>query len=81
MIANTSPPGTTVDITTMYDSLGNDFGNSSNTDGWMCTATSLDSGEQTSCQLNNSASTYDFYQGVGTISIYGTSIASATVTC
>ncbi len=81
MVANTSPAGNTVNVSALKDSLGNSFGDSSNTDGWMCDDTSLSSGEQTACKLNNSASTGDFYAGVGTISIYGSDVASATVSC
>ncbi|MCD6522256.1 MAG: hypothetical protein J7K68_00765 [Candidatus Diapherotrites archaeon] len=80
-VANTSPPGTIIDITMMKDSLGNDFGGTSNTDGWMCEKTRLHSREQTVCQLDNSVSKHKFYRGKGTISIYGENTASATITC
>ncbi len=77
MIANTSPPGTTITISELKDSLGHSFAQGSNPGGWECRAATLDSGDQTACTLNAS----DWGAGSGTISIYGNKVASATVTC
>ncbi len=65
MIANTSPPGNTIDLSTLQNSAGLTM---------YCSGT-LDSGQQAACKIA------DFDAGYGTIAIYGSDVASATVTC
>ena len=71
MISNTSPPGTTAIVSgALNTSLSDYYFADMN-----CPSSSLPPGGQTSCIVCNYGS------GDGTISIFGSSIASATVTC
>ncbi len=78
MIANTSPPGTTINVADLKDSLGWVFTTGSDgTANWTCDASSIDSGNQVACKAIGS----HFGAGDGTIAIFGNNVASATVTC
>lgn len=78
MIANTSPPGNSITITDLHDSLGHGFNTTGDgSSGWVCTSSAISSGQQTACNIHADK----FGQGNGTISVYGSSIASAQVTC
>ena len=74
LISNTSPPGTTA-IAAGALSV------STSGAGWSCPANSLSPGSQESCVLANDGTGKGFGSGDGTLSIFGDSIASATVTC
>ncbi len=80
MIANTSPAGTSnnIKITDLQDSLGNKFNSTGSANNeWICSEDSIASGHQVACSINSTK----FGAGDGTISIYGSDVASATVSC